>query len=119
LMANATVQRAVNEITDADLLRRPHEKLALRLDREFARHGNVGMEVLAVSSHDDIDNITFTTIEVPGYAILNLLAAYPLSSQWLVTARIENLTDKVYENVSGYNTSARAAYVALRYTTGK
>ena len=118
-VANATVQRAVNEITDADLLRRPHEKLALRLDRDFARRGNVGMEVLAFSSHDDIDNITFDTIEVPGYAILNLLAAYPLAGQWLLSARVENLTDKVYENVSGYNTSPRAAYVALRYTTGK
>ncbi len=118
-VANATVQRAVNEITDADLLRRPHEKLALRLERDFARHGNVGMELLAVSSHDDIDNITFDIIEVPGYAILNLVATYPLSGQWLLTARVENLTDKVYENVSGYNTSARAAYVALHYTTGK
>ncbi len=118
-VANATVQRAVNEITDTDLLRRPHEKLALRLDRGFARNGNVGMEVLAVSSHDDVDNITFGTIEVPGYAILNLVAAYPLASQWLLSARVENLTDKVYENVSGYNTSPRAAYVALRYSTGK
>jgi len=118
-VANATVQRAVNEIADTDLLRRPHEKLALRLDRGFARHGNVGMEVLAVSSHDDIDNITFATIEVPGYTILNLVAAYPLTGQWLLSARVENLTDKVYENVSGYNTSARAAYVTLRYTTGK
>ena len=117
--ANATVQRAVNEITDADLLRRPHEKLALRLDRDFVRHGNVGLEMLAVSSHDDVDNISFATIEVPGYTILNLVAAYPLTGQWLLSARIENLTDKVYENVSGYNTSARAAYVALRYTTGK
>ena len=118
-VANATVQRAVNEITDADLLRRPHEKLALQLDRGFANKGNVGMEVLAVSSHEDIDNITFDTIEVPGYAILNLVAAYPLAGQWLLSARVENLTDKVYENVSGYNTSARAAYVALRYSTGK
>ncbi|MBS1235281.1 MAG: Outer rane vitamin receptor BtuB [Proteobacteria bacterium] len=118
-VANATVQRAVNEITDADLLRRPHEKLALQLDRGFANKGNVGMEVLAVSSHDDIDNITFDTIEVPGYAILNLVAAYPLTGRWILSARVENLTDKVYENVSGYNTSARAAYVALRYSTGK
>ena len=117
--ANATVQRAVNEITDADLLRRPHEKLALRFDRGFARRGNVGIEMLAVSSHDDIDNITFGTIEVPGYAILNLVAAYPLGSQWLLSARVENLTDKVYENVSGYNTSERAAYVTLRYATAK
>ena len=118
-VANATVQRAVNEITDADLLRRPHEKLALQLDRGFARNGNLGMEVLAVSSHEDIDNITFDTIEVPGYAILNLVAAYPLTGRWILSARVENLTDKVYENVSGYNTSARAAYVALRYSTGK
>jgi vitamin B12 transporter len=118
-VANATVQRAVNEITDADLLRRPQEKLALRLDHGFARNGNLGMELLAVSSHDDIDNITFDTIEVPGYAILNLVAAYPLASQWLLSARVENLTDKVYENVSGYNTSPRAAYVALRYSTGE
>lgn len=118
-VANATVQRAVNEITDTDLLRRPREKLALRLDRGFTRNGNVGVEVLAVSSHDDIDNITFNTIEVPGYTILNLVAAYPLASQWLLSARVENLTDKVYENVSGYNTSPRAAYVALRYSTGK
>jgi len=47
------------------------------------------------------------------------VAAYPLTGQWLLSARVENLTDKVYENVSGYNTSARAAYVTLRYTTGK
>ena len=118
--ANATVQRAVNEITDADLLRRPHEKLALRLDRGFARRGNVGIEMLAVSSHDDIENVSpYGTIEIPGYAILNLVATYPLGSQWLLGARVENLTDKVYENVSGYNTSKRAAYMTLRYATAK
>ena len=48
-----------------------------------------------------------------------VLAAYPLAGQWLLTARAENLTDKVYENVSGYNTSPRAVYVALRYAAGK
>lgn len=115
--ANATLQRAMNEITDTELLRRPREKLALRLDRTFLRRGNAGIEALSVSSHADIDNITFNTIDVPGYTVVNLMANYPIGNQWTVTGRVDNLTDKIYENVSGYATSARALYIGVHYAS--
>jgi len=118
-LANATHQVAKNDEANLGLLRRPRNKVATRLDYSFDRRSHVGLEMLAVSAHDDIDNVTFSTIEVSGYTLFNFVATLWLTKQWSITARVENPTDREYETISGYNTSPRAAYVAMRYASGK
>ena len=113
--ANATLQKAVNDITGEYLLRRPRRKLYMMLERSFARREDLGVEIFAVSSHSDISNITYGTIDVPGYALMDLFGAYPLSRNWTVEARLNNVLDQHYQVISGYNTPTRSAFLSLRY----
>lgn len=114
---NLTLQSARDVSANSDLLRRPAAKLSLKLNKRLKRNGNFGVEILAVSNHADFDNISFSTINVPGYAIVNLSMRRLLRKNWVFEGRLENLLDKKYEIVSGYNTVPRSILVALRYVT--
>ncbi len=112
-----TLQRARDSATDQPLLRRPDAKIAVRLQRHFSAGANVSIELLGAGEHADISNITYTTISVPGYVVLNLAARKPLGGHWTLEGRLQNVTDEQYEVVSGYNTTPRSAFVGLRYDT--
>ena len=52
---------------------------------------------------------------LPGYAVANLHASTKIDKDWSVLARIDNLTDSAYQLASGYATSGRSLYVALKW----
>ena len=106
-----TLQNARNSTTDTELLRRPDRKLAVRIRRDFGTLAYMGLELLASSERKDVGNIT-----LPGYGVVNLNIGYRLGSELGVEARMENILDKEYELVSGYNTPGASAYIGLRYT---
>lgn len=110
-----TVQRARDAATGEQLLRRPQAKLSVRAEGRFPGNTRFGVELLAAGNHEDISNITFNRITVPGYVVLNLAARKPLPGGWTLEGRLENLTDEKYEVVSGYNTTPRSIFVGLRY----
>lgn len=63
-------------------------------------------------SFDDAANTT----ALKAYTLVDLRAAYPLTSRLELYGRIENLTDAVYETTYRYGTLGRAAYLGLRAT---
>jgi len=60
-------------------------------------------------------NDAANTVRLAGHGLLHLSAARELRRDWLLQARLENALDKEYERSSGYNTSGRNLFVALRY----
>lgn len=115
--AQFTLQKAVNEQTDTDLKRRPRRKAALNLNYRFAPRTHAGVEVVVASEHQDTDNVTYQTISVPGYAVMNLVGAIQVMRGLSVELRCDNVFDEEYELASGFNPSPRAGYLSLRYTT--
>ena len=87
----------------------------MMLERSFARHENLGAELFAASDHADISNITYGTISVPGYAVMDLFGAWPVSRSWTAEARLNNVFDQHYQLVSGYNTPTRSVFFTVRY----
>jgi vitamin B12 transporter len=108
--ASYTWEDARNADTDTALLRRAKNKISGVLERQFGQHFSAGAEVLHASRRDDIGEI-----ELPAYTLLNLRARYALNAAWSVSARIENLTDRDYELVHGYNTAGRSGYVEVTW----
>ena len=45
----------------------------------------------------------------------NLRASHALNSAWHLNARLENLLDRHYELIHGYNTPGRSAYLELNW----
>jgi vitamin B12 transporter len=56
--------------------------------------------------------------ENPAYAVFNLAGSFRIDAHATTFARIENLSDKHYQEVLGYPALGRAAYVGMRFTFG-
>lgn len=106
-----TLQRARNNTTDEPLLRRPGQKASLSLTRKFGSTAHAGGELVLSSEAEDVGPITLA-----GYGVLNLFADYQIDRAWRLELRADNILDKQYQVVNGYNTPGRSVNVALRYT---
>ena len=90
---------------------RSKQTLRIDIDRRFGVAG-IGASLRARSeSYNDTANQT----RIPGYGLLDLRADYRLSPDWVVRAKIDNLLDKQYQTISGYNEPGRLFFLSLRY----
>ena len=113
--ANLELLDARNEANQLKLQRRADETLTLALDRQSGAW-TWGGSLLAVS--DRFDNAA-NTVRLPGFATLDLHAAYQVQKDWSLNLRLNNLADKVYETAHGYNQPGRAAYLTLNWKPGQ
>ncbi len=113
LDSGITLQRATNERTGEPLLRRPERKASLGLSRRLGDALRVGGEVILRSERRDVGGVT-----LPGYGLVNLVAAWRLHREWTLEGRVDNALDKRYELVSGFNTPERSLFVSVRYMPG-
>jgi vitamin B12 transporter len=56
------------------------------------------------------------TLRVAGYGTLDLRADWHVAREWTLGLRLNNVGDKAYETVYGYNQPGREADVTLRYS---
>jgi len=107
--AGATLQRARNDITNAELLRRPDAKLSTQVQRDFSGGASLGAEIILSSDAADFG------ARVPGYGVVNVAGQLPLAAGLRLLARLENAFDSDYQIANGFNTVGRAIFVTLRY----
>ena len=107
-----------------DILSARDEDTGLRLQRRAAQTatvtvqqhmlaGRVGVEVQAVG---DRWSEPGELRRMGGYALLNLFGVWKASPEVSVEARVNNLNDRRYTSVFGYETSGANAFVGVRYT---
>ena len=63
---------------------------------------------------DQDDSGGFGTVVRDGFVTANLNAAYALTDNVTLTARVENLADEHYQQVFGYGEPGRSGYVGIR-----
>jgi len=93
------------------------------LQRRSRQYGTLGAEMpmggwqvaadLVMASHaldSDASNVV-----LPGYSVVNLSATTALSRDWKLAAKLENLTDKVYQTASTYASARRTLYVGVTW----
>jgi vitamin B12 transporter len=116
LRASLTLQDPVNELTGAALTRR-----AKTLWSVGASHTVAGVAIDADLRHAGrrsdryADPVSFAPVDVSlaSYTVLDLAASYPLRADLQLRARIDNLTDKNYQTVYGYQQQPRSLYVGV------
>ena len=72
------------------------------------------LTVRAEGDQEDVDNATFARATRDGFVVANLNAAYALSEQVTLTARVENLFDELYQQVLDYGEAGLSGYVGIR-----
>ena len=93
------------------LVRRPRRAARIDVDRPFGRYRVGGTVHAEGSRYDNLAN----TRRIGGFYTVNLRAAYEIGTAWSVEGKVENVFDKDYETVSGYNQPGRGFFVTLRY----
>lgn len=107
-----TYLEAENLTQDTRLLRRPRHRASADLWRDFGAGFSLGAGVRWVAQREDVDAATFVTIDGEDYTVARVYAAYAVSEQLTLKARVENAFDERYEEVNGYPQPGLGAYVS-------
>jgi len=114
LRAEVTRENPVDEATGNRLVRRAKTFGTLSVNGA-AGAWSWGGEVVA--SGDRYDAVTNSpSSRLAGYALLSLRAGYAISPKYRVSVRWNNVLDKSYELVGGYNTPRSNVFAMLEYT---
>ena len=111
LRASLDLQDPRNLTTGNLLTRRARQYGTMSADTHVAAW-TVGAE--AQFSGYRYDNDTNTT-RLGGYSLLNLYASTPLSKDWTILARVNNLEGKNYQLANTYTTPGRSFYTGVRW----
>jgi len=110
LNANATFQRAEDQVTHEPLLRRPEQKGSITVDRRFSNGSWIGLEWFYSGKRQDFGGITLAS-----YSLVNLRAGWVFEPSWRLELRGDNLANENYEPAFGFNAAGRSWYVSLAW----
>jgi vitamin B12 transporter len=111
LTASADSLDPRNELTGKRLPRRSASQFRLGADYDASVWVFGGSLLRAGSSFNDVTNLQ----PLDGYTTADLYADYKLNKDWKLQLKLNNLTNKQYETILGYNQPGRAVFVTLRY----
>lgn len=100
-----------NTENDTELIRRPRHEAFLSETYQFSE-GSLSAWVRYRGKREDRDPATFTPVELPEYWLFGLRSQYDFES-FRLWASIENLLNKPYEDVAGYNASPRRFWLGF------
>lgn len=93
------------------LPRRAERALRIDADRHIGVYALGATWFGASQRYDDLAN----TVELGGYATVDIRAGYAFAQDWLLQARVSNLFDKYYQTAAFYNQPGRTLDITLRY----
>jgi vitamin B12 transporter len=112
LSANMTFDHPIDVGTDQPLLRRATRSGNLNLSYQYQALRPY-VEVSASGLRFDSDINTFERVSLGGYAIANAGVRYTFSKQLSAGLSVDNLADRRYALIDGYNTPGRVVLVTL------
>lgn len=107
---------APRSTTTCTLLRRPNNKVSITADWKPVDPLTLSASLVYVSSWWDIVRFSSSTVDQPGYTVVNLAANYALNTNATVFGRIDNLLDTQYENPNGFLGTGFGAYGGVKFT---
>jgi vitamin B12 transporter len=105
-----TWQDPVNADTGAPLLRRANRKGDFSIGYRFGTAVEMALDAHFVGERADIGG------DLSAYSTADLRLGWPVSPSWRVEARLENVFDRDYVLVRGYNTPGRSWLLTLAWT---
>ena len=100
---------------DKKLPRRAKHRANFTLDYYGIPKSHIGMQLRYVGKRKKSPYDTDPTVDDKEYTVVDMSADYTLSKALSLYARVDNLLDKTYQDISGYATSPRALYAGFRY----
>ena len=113
LGASATYDRARDEDTNVDLVRRPRRKLVARLGQEVSPDLSWGVDAQYASSRRDFGGTLDPYTVVAGWL------DWRFAADWRAGLRLDNAFDREYALVAGYATPGRSVLLTLEWQPGR
>lgn len=107
---------AENEGTGARLLRRPRHSVGADLNHDLTSRLTLGAGVTWVVDREDVDAVTFATVDAPDYVVARFYGRYAVSDSFGLRLRVENAFDESYEAVNGYPSLGVAVYGGIDWS---
>ena len=121
--ANYTYNQTKDEYSGSEdynqpLIRRPKNQASVNLNYEPIQELNINAEIKYTNGIYDKDFSVYPAqrVKLPDYTLINISASYKLLEYLMLTGRIENLTNKKYEEVLYYGTLGRSFYAGFNFT---
>lgn len=102
-------QQSAKDNNGSWLVQRPKASFNTTLGYGITDSINAGAELRARSDSKS------GGVELPGYTLVNLYAGWQIIPALTLGARLENLGNKEYQVVNGYNTAERSGYLTATY----
>ena len=115
IKVSATFQNPVDATTHTRLKRRAKEFGSLEFSYPIKQF-TLGSQMLVSGNNFDTSfaNSSQNTFN-SGYAVVNLFANYKYNENWTANLRVENLFDRSYQVVNGFNTPDFGAFLTMQY----
>ena len=112
---NYTYTDAKDRTTGLALVRRPRHKWNMNAAYDVNTKASVHLGLRIVGRRDNTDFSTFpsTRVTLDRYEVVNLAASYRLLPALQLSARVDNLLNKKYEEVLGFGTAGIAGYAGV------
>ncbi|MBI1938369.1 MAG: TonB-dependent receptor [Ignavibacteriales bacterium] len=97
------------------LIRRPKHQASIFVNYNYENRLNLNTQLRYTGERDDKEfyNYSVRRVTLPDYLLVNVSGSYKLMDYLTLTARIENLFDKDYEEVLFYGTLGRSFYAGV------
>ncbi|MFH1441679.1 MAG: TonB-dependent receptor [Candidatus Omnitrophota bacterium] len=109
--ANFTYTNTEDKETGLTLERRPKRQANFDVDWAFLPKANLNLGMNYVGKRRDSD---YNTVSDKAYTIFRTAAYYDITKNFQIFGRIENLFDKKYQEVYGYETLGRSFYAGVK-----
>ena len=115
LRTSYTYLEAENLTAGLRLLRRPRHRVSVDAWRAFDHGFSLGVGLGHTAQREDVDARTFRRVDGEDYTVARLYGAWALTKSITLKARIENILNERYEEVSGYPSLGRGASVGVEW----
>ncbi|MCM8826455.1 MAG: TonB-dependent receptor [Candidatus Omnitrophica bacterium] len=114
--ANFTYTDTKDKITGLELLRRPKRQANFDVNWRFLPKANLNIGITYVGIRKDTDYTSWPSelITKKAYTTVGLTTSYDITENFHVLARFENIFDKKYQDVHGYNMPPREFYGGIK-----
>ena len=112
---NYTYLTAENLDRGIRLLRRPRHQVYAGLTANPWEHTLFGFEIRHLAGREDIDGGTFTRLDASDYTVARIHANWRPAEHWEIFVRVENLFDKLYDEVDGFRALGRSGYIGANF----
>lgn len=109
--ANYTYTDSEDKSTGLELVRRPKNQANFNINWGFLPKANLDFGMNYLGARRDSD---WNSVKDKAYTIFRLAASYDVTENLQVFGRIENLFDREYQEVYGYETFGRSFYAGLK-----